>query len=58
VGVNGVADNALVVRGNIGFLREGTSVRFTAMEGPAAGTVGNSTAGAPGSAAPQGKPAP
>jgi membrane fusion protein, multidrug efflux system len=58
VGITGVADNALVVRGNIGFLREGTSVRFTAMEGPAAGTVGTSAAGAPNSAAPQGKPAP
>jgi membrane fusion protein, multidrug efflux system len=58
VGITGVADNALVVRGNIGFLREGTSVRFTAMEGPAAGAVGTSAAGAPNSVAPQGKPAP
>ena len=58
VGIKGLADNALVIRGNIGLLREGTSVRFTAMEGPAAGMVGNSTASAPGSAALQAKPAP
>jgi membrane fusion protein, multidrug efflux system len=58
VGITGVSDNAMVVRGNIGFLREGTSVRFTAMEGPAAAMVGNSTASAPNSAASQGKPAP
>jgi membrane fusion protein, multidrug efflux system len=58
VGIEGVANNALVVRGNIGFLREGTSVRFTAMEGAAAGMVGSSTASAPNSAASQIKPAP
>jgi membrane fusion protein, multidrug efflux system len=54
VAVSGVAENALVVRGHIGFLREGTSVRFTAMEGPAAGTVGAS----PGNVPSQAKPAP
>ena len=58
VGIQGLADNALVIRGNIGLLREGTSVRFTAMEGPAAGMAGNSTASASGSAALQAKPAP
>ena len=58
VGIEGVADNALVVRGNIGFLREGTSVRFTAMEGAAAGMVGASAANVPNSAAAQSKPAP
>jgi membrane fusion protein, multidrug efflux system len=56
VGITGLADNALVIRGNIGFLREGTSVRFTAMEGPAAGMAGGSMA--PGSGALQAKPAP
>jgi membrane fusion protein, multidrug efflux system len=56
VGITGLADNALVIRGNIGFLREGTSVRFTAMDGPAAGMAGGSTT--PGSAASPAKPAP
>jgi membrane fusion protein, multidrug efflux system len=52
VGVGGVADNALVVRGNIGFLREGTSVRFTAMDGSASSPAGGpSTASAPGGGA-------
>jgi membrane fusion protein, multidrug efflux system len=58
VGVAGVADNTLVVRGNIGFLREGTGVRFTAMDGPAASLISTSTANAPGGAASQSKPAP
>jgi membrane fusion protein, multidrug efflux system len=61
VGIEGVADKALVVRGNIGFLREGTSVRFTAMDGPS-GMAAGSTASAPGNApiSPvlQAKPAP
>ena len=61
VGIEGLADNALVIRGNIGALREGTSVSFTAMEGPAAGTGGTTPAGASGndsgSAALQPKPA-
>lgn len=58
VGVSGVADNTLVIRGNIGFLREGTSVRFTAMDGSSAGMAGGSVAGVPGSPALQPKPAP
>jgi membrane fusion protein, multidrug efflux system len=58
VGITGLADNALVIRGNIGFLREGTSVRFTAMDGPAVGTAGVSSTSAPGSAALQAKPVP
>jgi membrane fusion protein, multidrug efflux system len=58
VGVTGVAENTLVVRGNIGFLREGTGVRFTVMEGPATGIAGNSAAAAPGSSASPSKPAP
>lgn len=59
VGIEGLANSALVIRGNIGFLREGTSVRFTAMEGPAAGLAGASaTSSAPVSAASQSKPAP
>ena len=61
VGIQGLADNALVIRGNIGALREGTSVSFTAMEGPAAAgsamPAGASSSGS-GSAALQTKPAP
>ena len=53
VGIQGLADNALVIRGNIGALREGTSVSFTAMEGPPADTGGVSS-----SATVQTKPAP
>ena len=58
VGIEGLADNTLVIRGNIGFLREGTSVRFTAMDGPSTGPAGSTTASAPNSAASQIKPAP
>ena len=37
VAIGGLADNALVIRGHIGALREGTAVRFTPMDGvPAA----------------------
>jgi len=35
VAVTGVNDGALVIRGNVGSLREGTQVRFTAMNAPA-----------------------
>ena len=48
VAVQGLADGTLVVRGNIGILREGTAVRFTSI-----GAAGTATA--PGSAV---KPAP
>ena len=62
VGIQGLADNALVIRGNIGALREGTSVSFTAMEGPTAGTGGvtpaSASGGASGSTTVQPKPAP
>ena len=62
VGIQGLADNALVIRGNIGALREGTRVSFTAMEGPTAGPGGATPASAlgnaSGSAAVQPKPAP
>ena len=58
VGIKGLADNALVIRGNIGALREGTSVFFTAMEGPTADTGGVSSASASSSAAVPPKPAP
>jgi len=56
MGITGLADNALVIRGHIGFLREGTRVRFTAMDGPAGN--GGSSASLPGSAALPAKPAP
>ena len=36
VGIKGVEENAVVIRGNIGYLREGTAVRFTAITGAAA----------------------
>lgn len=43
-GVTGLAENAQVIRGNIGFLREGTSVRLTAIEGlPAAANAAPAT---------------
>ena len=49
VAVTGLADNALVIRGNIGSLREGTPVRFTAMNLPvlAAGGQAGSVKPAP-----------
>jgi RND family efflux transporter MFP subunit len=37
VAVTGVAPGTLVIRGNIGPLREGTAVKFTSAPGPAAG---------------------
>ena len=44
-GVTGLAENAQVIRGTVGFLREGTSVRLTAMEGaPAAANAAPATA--------------
>ena len=55
-GVTGVAENALVIRGNIGFLREGTSVRLTAMEG-SSGAVNAAPATANPAASPA-RPAP
>jgi len=62
VGIKGLADNALVIRGNIGALREGASVSFTAMEGPTAGPGGATPASALGNASGsvtvQPKPAP
>ena len=58
VGVGGVAENALVIRGNIGFLREGTSVLFTAMDGASAGMTGSTPTATPGKLASQAKPAP
>ena len=58
VGIKGLADNALVIRGNIGALREGTSVSFTAMDGASAGMTGSTSAVAPGKLASQAKPAP
>ena len=43
-GVTGLAENAQVIRGNIGFLPEGTSVRLTAIEGlPAAANAAPAT---------------
>ncbi len=54
VGVRGLSGNALVIRGNIGYLREGTGVRFTQMDGPQSGGVGDAqppgVAGGPASA--------
>ncbi len=35
VAVKGLADNAVVIGGNVGILREGTPVKFTAMNAPA-----------------------
>ncbi len=62
VGITGLTENALVIRGNIGALREGTSVSFTAMEGPTAGPGSATPASALGNAsdsiAAQPKPAP
>ena len=55
-GVTGVAENASVIRGNIGFLREGTSVRLTAMES-SPGTVNAAPATANPAASPA-RPAP
>ena len=48
VAVKGLSDSALVIRGNVGSLREGTQVRFTSMDAPAAS----------GPAASRAKPAP
>ncbi len=48
VGVTGLVENAVVIRGNIGFLREGTPVRLTAMEGSPAAAAGLNGAPAPG----------
>ncbi|OYY86900.1 MAG: efflux transporter periplasmic adaptor subunit [Polaromonas sp. 28-63-22] len=39
VAIGGLADNALVIRGHIGALREGTAVRFTSMDGAPAAAV-------------------
>ena len=46
VGVQGVAPGALVIKGNIGPLREGTLVRFTATGGPTPSTTGAARSGA------------
>ena len=58
VAVSGLQDNALVIRGNIGSLREGTAVRFTSMDGAPAATAGTPPPTAAGSAAAPVKPAP
>ena len=58
VGIKGLADNALVIRGNIGALREGTRVDFTAMDGASADLTGSPPAATPGNLASQAKPAP
>ena len=44
VAVKGLADSAVVLRGNVGSLREGTPVKFTAMNAPAAPTSAPSSA--------------
>ena len=46
VGVQGVAAGALVIKGNIGPLREGTLVRFTGAGGPTPPTAGAARPGA------------
>ena len=58
VAVSGLQDNALVIRGHIGSLREGTAVRFTSMDGAPAATAGTPPPTAAGSAAASVKPAP
>ena len=44
VAVKGLNDNMLVLRGNVGSLREGTPVKFTAMTAPAASSTAASSA--------------
>lgn len=44
VAVKGLADSALVIGGNVGILREGTPVKFTAMNAPAPSTMAASSA--------------
>ena len=46
VAVQGVAPGALVIKGNIGPLREGTLVRFTGTGGPTPSTTGAARSGA------------
>ena len=40
VAIKGLSENAQVIRGNIGFLREGTQVRFTQLAGEQQGAAG------------------
>jgi len=58
VAIRGLAENTLVIRGEIPALREGTRVRFTRMPGTPDGTAGNSTGAAPALAPAPAKPAP
>ncbi|MDP3798352.1 MAG: efflux RND transporter periplasmic adaptor subunit [Polaromonas sp.] len=58
VAVKGIAENTLVIRGEIPTLREGTRVRFTRMPGTQAGAAANPAGSAPAIAPTPTKPAP
>lgn len=58
VAIKGIAENTLVIRGEIPALREGTRVRFTQMPGTQAGAAANPAGSAPAIAPAPAKPAP
>ena len=58
VAIKGLAENTLVIRGEIPTLREGTRVRFTRMPGTQAGAAANPAGNAPAASPAPAKPAP